>query len=159
MGRKKTESAKEKKKWKMREPESAADLPDYLKHATIEFHYRRGKEATEISQITGIRIGTVRKCINRYHETGSGGKNARGGRPSTASTRANVIRVRRIMWQNPETSITEIARRLGISRVSCYHLCFVISWVLADCGAHCGESESPFLSHGSRAVPHASSDA
>jgi hypothetical protein len=59
MPRKLSDSAKQKRSWKHRTPEKPADLPQKLKHNTVETLYRLGREAIEIIKLTGFRPHTV----------------------------------------------------------------------------------------------------
>src|SRR5215470_12001877 len=113
MPRKQTESSKRKRKEEEeRKIEKPSDLPNHLKQATIEFHYRTGKSPTEIIAVTGIQKSTVYEVIKRLKASGASAP--KSGRPTTAITSANILRVRRIIYRNPETPITEIAQRVNI---------------------------------------------
>lgn len=119
MTRKVTKSAKVMQEWRKRKIEKPADLPDKLKHATIEFHYRCGKEAPEIIKLTKLQPRTVRRAIKRFQEEGSSARRSmRAGRPSTAVTKENIKKARFMIWRNSEIPICEIGRRLCIDEKS-----------------------------------------
>lgn len=119
MPRKLTESAKQKRLEKeQRKVEKAADIPDYLKQATVEFLYRTGKEPKEIIEFTGISKTTVYDNIKRFKETGSTAPKPRSGRPVTATSDEKVLKARKIISKNPETSRAVLSRKLGISKVN-----------------------------------------
>jgi transposase len=119
MPRKLTESAKKRRLEKQqRKVEKSADVPDHLKQSTIEFLHRIGKEAKEIIEFTQIAKTTVYDCINRIKDTGSAKPKPRSGRPLTATSKENVIKARKIISKNPESSRTELAKKLKISKDS-----------------------------------------
>lgn len=123
MPRKLTESAKKCRLEKeQRVIEKPADVPDTLKQPTIEFLYRIGKDAKEIIKFTGIRKQTVYDCINRFKETGTAAPAPRSGRPATALSAQNVTKARKIISRDPEKSQAEIAKKLGISKMSMSNL-------------------------------------
>jgi len=119
MGRKLTKSAKEKRKWKQRTPEKPAEIPDSLKHAAIEVLYRLGREPVEIIKLTGFRPNTVYDAVKRFRKAGSSSRRSKnaGRRPSVV-TKENLAKVRHMIWRDNEMPIAEIARRLGIDKVS-----------------------------------------
>lgn len=118
-----TESAKKRRLEKeQRVIEEPANVPDNLKQSTIEFLYRTGKNAKEIISFTGIRSQTVYDCIKRFKETGTAAPAARSGRPVSALSAQNILKVRKIISKNPEKSQAEIAKKIGISEASMSNL-------------------------------------
>lgn len=118
-----TESAKRKRlEKKERKVEKPSDLPDSLKQATVEFLYRTGKEIKEIVKFTGIPQTTVYRLVNKIKETGTAAPTPRSGRPATATSDENATKARKIISRNPETPQSEIAKRLGISKMSMSNL-------------------------------------
>jgi transposase len=91
MTRKITDSAQKKRSWKNRTPEKPADLPQKLKHHTIECLYRLGREAIEIIRLTGFRPSTVYEAIKRFQKSGSSCKRSKKtGRPASVVTKENI---------------------------------------------------------------------
>jgi transposase-like protein len=114
-----TESAKKRRLEKeQRIIEKPSDLPDNLKQATIEFLYRTGKDAKEITEFTGISERTVYQNIKRIKENGTSAPTPRSGRPVTATSKVNIVKARKIISKNPEASRAELSQKLKISKVS-----------------------------------------
>lgn len=88
------------------------------KRAAIIALHRRGMKAANIIKTTGFARQTVYDTINRFQQLRTHEDRARSGRPYTATTPANVNKVRCRIRRNSQQSMNKMAKEIGISRWS-----------------------------------------
>lgn len=77
-----------------------------------------GIAPAEIARMLSIPLSTVCRQIKRYEELGTAEDRRRSGRPVTACTPVNRDKIRHRIKRNPERSMRQMAKELGISEKS-----------------------------------------
>ncbi|XP_015438888.1 PREDICTED: putative uncharacterized protein FLJ37770 [Dufourea novaeangliae] len=75
-------------------------------------------KTAEIVKTTRFKKSTVYEAVKRFQELGGTSDRSRCGRPTTATTRNNVNKVRCRIRRNPERSMQKMAKEIEISKDS-----------------------------------------
>ena len=85
---------------------------------TVVKLHNTGMKTADIVRTTGFKQSTVYDAVKRYKETGGTADRPRSGRPITETTPKNINKIRCRIHRNPEVSMRQTAKNLGMKRES-----------------------------------------